>query len=112
MDAVLKQKWIDALRSGTYKQITGVLHKQGVGHCVFGVLCEVSGAPSRVQGSWFHENSEVPAVYYTLHEKEWCRNLPYGAFGLPEYFVKNVLSMNDTQNKSFNQIADWIEANL
>ena len=46
MDAAVKVKWIEALRSGKWTQATGVLSSGdgGNGRCCLGVLCEVYAA--------------------------------------------------------------------
>ena len=42
MTPELKQKWIEKLESGQYKQCTGVLYN-GDGYCCLGVLIEAAG---------------------------------------------------------------------
>lgn len=37
-------KWVEALRSGEYKQTQGFLEKEG-SYCCLGVYCEVTGIP-------------------------------------------------------------------
>lgn len=45
MDAQIKAKWVEALRSGEYKQGSGHLHDQKTDcYCCLGVLCKVMGA--------------------------------------------------------------------
>ena len=41
MDAKLKAKWVKALRSGKYQQITNVLHYDNKSFCCLGVLSKV-----------------------------------------------------------------------
>lgn len=41
----LTKEWLEALRSGKYKQTRKHLHK-GEGYCCLGVACEVAGIPS------------------------------------------------------------------
>lgn len=46
MDATIKAQWLEALRSGKYKQGKGALHnKSDDSYCCLGVLCEVMGVP-------------------------------------------------------------------
>lgn len=40
MNAEVKQKWLDALRSGEYKQAKSAL-RNGDGYCCLGVLCDL-----------------------------------------------------------------------
>lgn len=42
MDAAIKAKWIDSLRSGDYKQGKGALRRLEDSYCCLGVLCEVA----------------------------------------------------------------------
>lgn len=43
MKTELKQKWLDALRSGKYKQGKGLLRDRNDCFCCLGVLCDVAG---------------------------------------------------------------------
>ena len=42
MKREVAEKWVEALRSGQFKQGKGVLKNQA-GYCCLGVLCEISG---------------------------------------------------------------------
>ena len=42
MDPVIKADWVAALRSGTYRQISGHLADEGNGRCCLGVLCDLA----------------------------------------------------------------------
>lgn len=89
MDAELKAKWVKALRSGEYQQCRMTLRKSVDGntsHCCLGVLNEVRGV----------------------------KNDPSGYIDFPNLVGdwQILARMNDEQGKSFNQIADYIEANL
>lgn len=45
MDQELKTKWVEALRSGEFRQTSGKLHDQETdSYCCLGVLCKVAGA--------------------------------------------------------------------
>ena len=46
MDADLKAKWLEALRSGKYEQTQGTL-RDGDAFCCLGVLCDLTG-----RGKW------------------------------------------------------------
>ena len=41
MNKEIKEEWIKRLRSGKYKQVSGVLHSDN-GYCCLGVLCEIA----------------------------------------------------------------------
>lgn len=96
----IKAKWVSALRSGKYKQTTGIMYDQGA-HCCLGVLCEVAGAKRR-GGRFIHKRTN-------------------GIYLLPEALRKQValdgqqeshLTRLNDHGKTFDQIADYIEKNL
>ena|SRR6185312_5054794 len=60
MDAELKQKWIDALRSGQYEQGNGQLRTQDDKFCCLGVLCDIINPHG-----WGHYNDG------TFEDKDW-----------------------------------------
>ena len=57
-----RRKWVEALRSGKYYQITGAL-RNALGHCCLGVACEISGLVK-----WKEAENEAGYLYgaYTL----------------------------------------------
>lgn len=117
MDAELKAKWLEALRSGKYKQGNGVLRTDDNCFCCLGVLADIVN-PS----GWGREgkyNTWTPpgsVEYGTAY-------LPYkfeDEIGLNGHSV-NLSVMNDgimadegfeQAPKSFNEIADYIEKKL
>jgi hypothetical protein len=44
----LRKKWVDALRSGKYKQGKGSLRSANGAYCCLGVLCDVMNIPSEL----------------------------------------------------------------
>ena len=102
LPVAFKRKWIKALRSGRYRKGKGMLYRKGKhgGHpryCCLGVAASISGTPSYdMEGACFiYEAGVVP-------------DLIYAEGPMPHVFVK----MNDINEKSFSQIADWIQENL
>lgn len=98
MTPQLKAKWIEALRSGEYKQTTGILRYVDNGEesfCCMGVLCEVVGVPRASVGYSFDGG---------LYE---VAGLP--ASMLPRERQAHLVTMNDHEEKTFSEIADWIE---
>jgi hypothetical protein len=95
MDQNLKEDWVKALRSGEYKQGEDLLYRSETdSYCCLGVLCKVAGK------DLYAEN--IPPQGYGYG---WLDTiLPTG--------VGIFTEMNDIQGKSFNEIADYIEANL
>lgn len=103
MNAELKTKWLEALRSGKYKQGRGRL-RQGDEFCCLGVLCDISGL-----GEWI---GEVETKGYSFKEDIRYGTLPRHM--VPELSCKtsnSLTGMNDS-GKSFAEIADYIEENL
>lgn len=108
MDAKLKTEWIDALRSGKYRQTKGVL-KRGAEHggpfsyCCLGVLCEVQGA----------ESSRETDCRDIFNYEERAYTPPFKfCGGLTGSEMDVLVSMNDSQGNNFAQIADYIEENI
>lgn len=114
--------WTDALRSGKYKQTTGVLQRnerstRGAGFCCLGVLCDVLKDHENVKGEWV-ENQ-------TRYEFRYDRNQQSTSAGLPRPVLeltgikqslgridnKNFLAYLNDDGKTFDEIADIIDAN-
>lgn len=92
MDQELKTKWLEALRSGDFKQGASALSKNGK-HCCLGVLCEIAGRDD----DW----------------REWSF-MPFsegGAYGVSEQEARTLSTMND-KGSTFIDIANYIEARL
>lgn len=95
----LKQKWIDALRSGKYQQGFHELRTMDEAnhseykYCSFGVLCEVA------------INSNISGACYSYRFLQNELEVDFD-----ETF--KIIKMNDEQRASFNQIADYIEETL
>lgn len=115
MEKALKAKWIEALRSGKYKQGRNVLRSSNDRFCCLGVLCDISG-----QGQWKGESCGCEAGYY-YYERN---GQPAESEGITlPVFVKHfaniedkdqevLMGMNDHDNISFDEIGDWIELNI
>ena len=108
--------WVDALRSGKFKQTTTTLasRPKGNGHrysyCCLGVACEISGVAKATRSTG---NKKVEKGYDGEHG-----TLPYsvrGWLGLsdanPElaYVEESLVSINDNHGATFDEIADLIE---
>jgi hypothetical protein len=84
------KNWIEALRSGNYKQTRFMLERKAddaggmpPGNCCLGVAAEVIG---------------VPGMYPDLTK-----------FGLPREAECKLMQMNDDERKTFAEIADYLE---
>lgn len=132
MDKELKAKWVEALRSGDFKQTQSVLHDpQNNSYCCLGVLCKVAGAEwgpfekeVEVDGR-FHiaTRDHVPVKNGELLGDTDGEELEPSAclkFGIPDQSI--LIGMNDGKGekgkpgyeppKTFTEIADYIEASL
>ena len=94
----IKDRWIKALRSGRYPKTVGVLiereHKKNTinRHCCLGVLERILSYPSQSQTKLLY-NGRYP-------------------IGLSRNFQNTLISLNDEKQKSFKEIADYIEKNI
>jgi hypothetical protein len=109
MDAQLKAKWVEALRSGKYRQTTGNLREERTtrryGYCCLGVLCHVAGS------KWRHG---VPVLGETIMEAQGEAYLSYDALKLTglDDTQQRVLADKNDEGSSFAEIADYIESSL
>ena len=106
MKKEIRDKWCAALRSGRYEQGADALCWHG-SYCCLGVLgAELgelveAGWNSRV-GEWRHGHVLDGA------EPPLSRQAELGLEG----FVYRLIELNDTECRTFPEIADWIEENL
>lgn len=105
-----KAKWVEALRSGTYRQGTTKLAQQNdeqITYCCLGVACAIEGIPlvaliDRAMPFTVHDYSKP------LKVNEFLTKDPDSAEGDSHYILTR---MND-EGKSFVEIATWIDENL
>lgn len=110
--------WIDALRSGKYKQGKGYLNKENKEFCCLGVACENAienglDLKKHLMRAFIEPNYPIVAFYGedlangTLPKEmcEWLNIEPFGLFR----DKTNLVRMND-DGKTFNEIADAIES--
>lgn len=97
------RKWVKALRSGKYKQTTGVL-KNELGYCCLGVLCDIK---AKEQKKKFNGIGDEDEDVLSVTQMKWAgMKTKDGKCG------NNKLTfMNDYKGRSFAYIADFIEAN-
>lgn len=110
MDAQLKAKWVEALRSGDYQQGMNYL-RRGNSFCCLGVLCDISQ-----RGDWTRDEEDpVPGTMkYKVGNNASCQYLSWALrndYGLDGFFLEEVMKRNDEGDK-FSAIADYIEARL
>jgi hypothetical protein len=116
MSPELKAKWLEALRSGKYKQGTGYLRTFADEFCCLGVLADINGE------QWQRPGKKTGRTEYFLVDSS-DKILPekFGSLGpkydkeiKPDYRAK-LMMMNDWAlggGNSFDDIADWIEKNV
>jgi|688.fasta_scaffold08051_1 hypothetical protein len=103
MNGELKAKWLEALRSGWYKQGQGRLRDENNQFCCLGVLCDVGGL-----GTWRMDHGGYS------YEVNGCKS----SFLLPAQdatiarHTGDLMMLNDGYRLSFKEIADWIEENI
>ena len=138
MNPEIKALWLDALRSGEYKQGKAYLKKEdrkgGHQYCCLGVLCDVVAKelPDQVKESiapfgdgtsggeykyWNGEMSVLPqsvAEIVGMGSSDGYFHPPVEIFHIDEDemdsdFISTLVDLNDTYQRSFEEIADVIE---
>lgn len=115
MDKKIKEKWLEALRSGKYVQGEGVLRNGDDEYCCLGVLCEVAGAECSKEPVYAGSDLLIPRYRFTYKGDSQTELLPLllsNELGIGKDAHSTLTTMNDNQGKTFKQIADWIEENL
>jgi hypothetical protein len=100
MNAEIKAKWLEALRSGRYPQGRKALRDEHDQYCCLGVLCDVvdPNAWEQRRGFWAHHGKDgypTPSLVTQV--------------GLTHHAASYLVSMNDAFLKTFKEIADYIE---
>jgi hypothetical protein len=118
MKPEIKQQWVDALRSGEYKQGYGMLHPDSNTFCCLGVLCDLHRKESN--GVW--TKKEIGMIGEQFFYQDVRSYLPTGVCGWAGLdFTQMVYHgsdqsplpyLNDVDKLDFEHIADLIEAQL
>jgi len=115
----LKAQWLKDLRSGNYKQGKKVLCSKGTKnvkaeYCCLGVLgCSIQKI--KAFPIEFIEYDIFDNKYMSYDSQKSYADLPSNLrhkIGISPYSETQLIVMNDDGNKSFKEIADWIEENL
>ena len=113
MDKTLKRKLLKALRSGKYKQTTNGLREYNK-FCVLGVLLDVYDKSKwhlgkKIDGKLYY-NSEW---FYGRNNQDTCVPPSIARkIGLKLQDAYTLIDLNDYDQKTFAEIADWIDENL
>lgn len=106
----IAEKWVAALRSGKYKQVRENMrryrHGEGYSYCCLGVLTDiVCTKEERADEAMFMDEYGDGYLNPTISDR--C-SVNTSASGIAK---KILVKMNDEDGKSFEEIADCIEAN-
>lgn len=105
-----KNLWINGLRSGNYTQTQGLLKYEN-SFCCLGVACDVySRKISKKIPEWGAYPYESTTKFDSV--ASFINPLLQQKIGLSKAAMEKLANMNDTENKSFAEIANWIEKNL
>ena len=105
-----RKKWVEALRSGKYKQSIQFLHSEE-GYCCLGVACDLFKEKHQ---KWEKSNF----IYNFKNEKNHSYNQNYiprslaRKIGIDNSNQECLSRLNDINRFSFKKIADYIEKNL
>ena len=110
MKKEIADKWVEALRSGEYKQQCAALaNSDRTAHCCLGVLCELAikdGVELPVEQMSYSTLFDDARVDLPLKVMKWTdMHTPYGCLGSVEH---SLVAANDT-GLSFEGIAKLIE---
>ena len=122
MNPRIKQRWLEALRSGEYKQINLNLQNSD-GFCCLGVLCDLHAKERGM--NWVRQTDGYELYGETqilpLSVQEWAGldndvggmvDFEYERDGVMYVTSESLPEINDSWNKNFNEIADLIETQL
>lgn len=101
MDAEFKKKWIEALRSGEYRQGTHCLRSIENKYCCLGVACDLFYGTNK----WIENKEEY--LYEINNQKIFSYNLNQ-YIELSDKEMDDLMQLNDG-GKTFEEIADYIE---
>jgi hypothetical protein len=117
----IKQKWIEALRSGKYTQARNQLQDELGGNCCLGVLLKVADMghliDQHINIREENDNPENDPLHDESLSYDLCREigadfLLNSAVGGNELEIQHLMHMNDTDMLDFNQIASYIEEHI
>lgn len=119
MKAEIKQKWLEALRSGRYEQGRGVLRSRADRFCCLGILCDLIdpsgwGGVHAVETNIDGHDKQIYAFPYKAGELVSDTSLPEemrARTGLEFPDINALIEMNDS-GCDFMKIARHIEANI
>ncbi len=112
MKARVKKLWVDALRSGDYKQCRGQLRRDDT-FCVYGVLCNLHAqAHPEIAAVQKHKSEYMGNVSMIPGEVLKWANLTCFVQVKIEKTKAGLAYQNDHLRRTFAQLANAIEAQL
>jgi hypothetical protein len=110
--------WVEALRSGDYRQAKGML-REGDNFCCLGVLCDISKQGEfrdSPVGQTYFDGVDVRLASIPPLVMEWAGMKSEGGAFLPRISLggktaDRLWKLNDQLEWSFEKIADFIETN-
>lgn len=137
MNSRVKAKWVEALRSGEYKQTHDGRLKIDDCYCTLGVLCDLYVKENNAswdlnEGYTIRDDEKVMVKTYTLFGEnafipkkvaKWAGidgidvalKVPYDNFGEPSEYdesLESISNLNDSFGIDFKEFADLIEQQL
>lgn len=117
MNPEVKKKWIDALRSGHYRQGEDCLKLRMEQNyfCCLGVLCDIYiNEHPELEINWIDHDYESSAfinekLYLPEQVREWVNLETKNATYINENGKKSSLDLDNDNGKTFNEISDIIE---
>ena len=116
MDKKLKRKWLEALRSGKYKQGNTFLNRNNK-FCCLGVLADIMGLTWKkhpLSGNFV--DAKTVCCYKNargnLSHSGSLDSAELQKAGFGSVIQDELIEMNDSRMLSFSKIAAWIEKNL
>lgn len=119
LPAHFAKKWVEALRSGKYKQGQEMLMRYNEGgYCCLGLACEIAGI--KIESGYAYsfpfdllKKKEISIDSLPAILQEDCFGTYKADLSVEEQvnFNCKLAKLNDTGH-TFQQIADWIEANV
>ena len=101
---MLKTKWLEALRSGRYRQGKWALRNSDETYCCLGVLCDIVDSNKWNKEEYDYDWDDDGQKYSTL--------LPLSIHELFQVIpIDNLIQKNDS-GSTFEEIALYIEANV
>lgn len=114
MDVGVKELWVDALRSGEYKQAKAALHKTENGKdsfCCLGVLCDIAVKHLVIDEPILWSNRAIGVYTYDGVSILLPRRVTHWS-GVSQGAESILVGMNDDDENDFEEIAKYIEGEL